>query len=145
MKTIFNISVLVVLLAVAPSPCFALWFIGPVTKEQAKQLGMEIRSRTNGTTDLSVELEIKTEGELKSFSRGDHLDRVELQISEGKTCLVSATLKEDRSRPGRVVVSFAADRAHLDRITLRVWVSQEDGGVIRELRVKEFVEPGKLR
>ena len=33
-KTIFNISVLAVLLAVAPSPCFAFWAVEqPVSKE----------------------------------------------------------------------------------------------------------------
>ena len=145
MKTIFKISVLSVLLAIVPSPCFALWSFGPVSKEQAKELGMEIRSRTNDKTELSMELEIKTEGALKSFSREDHLGRVELQIKEGETCLVSATLKEDRSKPGRAVVSFAVDHAHLDRITLRVWVYQDLGGVIHELRLKEFVDPGKVR
>jgi hypothetical protein len=145
MKTLLNISVLFLLLVAAPSLCFALWSFGPVSKEQAKALGMGIRARTNSATELTVELEIKAEGALKDFSRPDHYGRVELQIKEGETTQVSATLKEDRSKPGRVVVSFAADRAQLDKITLRVWVYQGLGGVIHELRVKEFVEIGKIR
>jgi hypothetical protein len=139
MKTLRNIPVLILLLVVAPSPCFALWSFGPVSKEQAKEMGMEIRSRTNSATELTVELEIKAEGTLKDFSRPDHYGRVELQIKEGETTQVSATLKEDRSKPGRVVVSFAADHAQLDRITLRVWVYQGLGGVIHEFQVREFV------
>lgn len=144
MKTIFNISVLAVLLVIAPSPSFALWSVGPVSKEQAKELGMEIRSKTNSSTDLSVELEIKTEGGLKSFSR-EGPSRVELQIRKGETSLLSATLKEERSKPGRVIVRFTSERAQLDVITLRVWVYQGLGGVIHELRMKDFVELEKVR
>ena len=140
MKARLTIPVLILLLVAAPSPCFALWDVWSGSKAEAKELGMEIRSKPNGATDLSVELEIKTKGEFKSFSRGDHPGRVELQIKEGKTSLVSATLKEDRSKPGHVVVSFTADRAQLDKITLRVWVPGVLGGAIYELPVKEFVE-----
>ncbi len=140
-KTILGIIVLAVLLAVGPSPCFADWGIETVSKERAKELGVEIRSKA-GSSSVSIELEIKSEGELKNFSREKPV-HVELQMREGETCLVSATLKEDRSKPGSVVVSFAADRAHLDMITLRVWVAQVLGGDIFEFRVKDFVEPEK--
>jgi hypothetical protein len=109
-------------------------------------MGMEIRSKTNGTNEVSVELEIKTEGLLSSV--GQVGSRVELRIREGERCLVSATLKEDRSQPGRVIVNFAADRAHLEMATLHVWVGggvRGMGGAVYELRVKDFVEPGKVR
>jgi hypothetical protein len=135
MKTIFSISVLAALLAISPSPCFALWSGGQVSKEQAKELGMEIRSKANTTNAIWVELEFKPEGKLKSFSH------VDLRISEGEKSLVTATLREDRSRPGRVAVSFAADRAYVDKITLWVYVADMmPGGTIYELRVKDFVE-----
>lgn len=140
MKALLNIPVLILLLVAAPSPCFDLWDVWSGSKKEAKELGFEIRSRPNGATELSVELEIKTEGEFKSFSRVDHPGRVELQIKEGKMSLVSATLKEARSKPGHVVVSFSADRAQLERITLRVWIPGSLGGTIYELRVKEFVQ-----
>jgi len=131
-------SVLAVLLAVAPSPCFALWEIGQVTKERAKELGMEIRSKAAGPNAVRVELEFAIKGKLKSFSR------VDLRFNEGDKSLVTATLRENRSRPGRVVVSFAAERTHLDKITL--WVMVPDmmpGGTIYELRVEDFVELDK--
>ena len=145
MKTIFNLSLLTILLFAAPSPCFALWEIEQVSKERAKELGMEIRSQSYNPSDLTVELEFKIEGELKNFSRKNYPGHVELQIREGKTSLFSATLKEDGSKPGRVVVNFTADRAQSDRINLRVWVPGVLGGAIYELRVKEFVEPKKAR
>jgi len=140
---ILNITLLAVLLVFGPSPCFADWVIGPVSKERAKVLGMEIRSKENGPAEICVELEIKTEGELRNFGRG-HREHVEMQMRDGERCLVSAPLNEDRSKPGLVIVSFTADRVHLDMITLRVWISQGLGGVIHELRVKDFVEPGTL-
>jgi hypothetical protein len=144
MKTIFKIPVLAVLLAF-PNPCFALWDLMSVSRKEAKELGMEIRSKTNGTSE-SVELEFKTQGVFKHFSREDYEGSVVLQIREGKTRLLSATLKEDRLQPGRVVVSFHADRSQLDKLTLQVLAPYRDGGLggaIYEIRVKEFVEPGK--
>jgi hypothetical protein len=144
MKAAFNITVLAVLL-VAPSPCFALWTRATVSKEGAKELGMEVRTTAAGPNQVRVELEIKTEGKLKDFSpEGKFRDYsgVELRIGEGKNPLVTAPLREDRSKPkpGRVVVSFTADRTQLDKLKLWVFVPESDGGTIYDLAVKDFVE-----
>jgi hypothetical protein len=144
MKTIFRRSVLAVLLAFAPSLCFADWSIGPVSRERAKELGIEIRSKTKGTNEVLVEVEIKIEGELKRFGR-ERLDHVELQIRDGGKNRVSATLKEDPSREGYAVVRLTADCGDLEKINLLVWVYQGLGGVIHELRLKDFVELAKVR
>ena len=140
MKTILNISVLAFLLAVAPNPCFALWSIAPVSKERAKEFGVEIRSKANGPNGVWVELEFKTEGQLKDFNP-DRFSRVELQITDGEKSLMTAALQMKQPSPGHVVVSFAADRAQLDKINLIVVVGSgalPGGGY--ELRVKDFVE-----
>ena len=145
MKTLFGIAVLAVLL-VAPSPCFALWVTVPVSKEGTKELGMEVRTTADGPNQVRVELELKTEGKLKRFSpEGKFSDYcgVELRIGEGKNPLVTAPLREDRSKPGRVVVSFTADRGQLDKLTLWVVVPEVDGRSIYNLRVKDFVEQEK--
>ena len=146
MKTIFSMSALAALLVVAPSPCFALTEIMHVSKERAKALGMEIRSKASGTNAVWVELEFKTEGELKRFSPQNN-SRVELEIREGEKLLVGyAALREKRSNSGSVVVSFMANRDYLDKITLVVVVGsgQLSGGAY-ELRVKDFVELEKVR
>ena len=138
MKAAFNITVLAVLL-VAPNRSFALWEIAPVSKEQAKEMGMEVRSERAGPNHVRVELEFKTEGKFGEFSpEGKFKDRsrVELRIGEGDKLRIfeidntslTAPLREDRSKPGRVVVSFNADRAHLDKINLWVMVPESDGG-----------------
>lgn len=84
--------VLAVLLAVAPSPCFALWEIAPVSKERAKELGMEIRAKAAGLNSVWMELEFKTEGKFQRFSH------VDLRIGEGGKSLVIAPLRENRSK-----------------------------------------------
>ncbi len=140
MKTLLNISVLILLLVTAPSLCFAMADIEVVSKARAKELGMEVQSKAAGPDAVRIELEFKIEGALKSFSR------VDLEISEGGKLLVSSSLREERSSPGRVVVSFAADRANLDKITLRVMVQpapRDMTGYV--LRVRDFVELEKLR
>jgi hypothetical protein len=134
MRAIFNISAVAVFLVVAPSPCFALWLIAPVSKERAKELGMQVRTTATGPNHVIVELEFKTEGTFKDFIR------VDLRVGEGDNPPVTAALREDRSKPGRVVVSFTAERGHLDKIKLWVMVPGLDGGSIYDLRVKDFVE-----
>jgi hypothetical protein len=84
-----------------------------------------------------VELEFKPEGKLKDFSG------VDLRIGEGDNPPVTAPLREDRSKPGHVVVSFTSDRAQLDKLKLWVMVPESLGGTIYDLRVKDFVEPKK--
>lgn len=140
MKTILNISVLSVLLVVAPSLCFAMMSIADVSKARAKELGMEIRSNAAGPDAVRIELEFESKGALKSFSR------VDLEFRDGGKFLVTSSLKEERSKPGRVVVSFAADRAHLDKLTLRVVVQPAPRDMTGyELQVKDFVELEKVR
>jgi hypothetical protein len=138
MKTAFSIAALAVIF-VAPSPCFALWGIAAVSKERAKELGMEVRSTAAGPKQVRVELEFKAAGPLKNFSR------VDLRFGDGDNPLLTAPLQVDRSKPGCIVVSFNADRAQLDKINLRVMVPESDGGTAYQLRVKDFVQLMKDR
>ena len=143
MKTLFGIAVLAALL-VAASPCFALTFHVAVSKEKAKKLGLEVSTTATGPDRVSLQLEFKTEGLFVEFSpEGKHKDysRVELRIGEGNDPPVVAPLKEDRTKPGRVVVNLTADRTELDKMRLWVVVPEPDGRTIYDLRVKEFVEP----
>jgi hypothetical protein len=132
MKSAVAIGILA--LCLAPRPCFALWGIATVSKEQAEELGMEVRGTKAGPDQVNVELEFGIERELKDFSR------VDLRITEGDQSLVTAPLQEDRSEPGRVVVSFSADRSQLDRLRLWVMVPESLGGTVYEVRGADFVE-----
>jgi hypothetical protein len=141
MKTILTVSVLAVLLVTAPSPCSAMSELSDVSKDDAKAMGMEMRSEAHGPDQVYVELSFKREGELKNF------DRVDLWILEGEKFLVETTLKEDQSRAkqGQVVVSLILDRTFLDKASLVVDVEDhpmDHSGYM--IRVKDFVEPGKV-
>lgn len=138
MKTTFSVVVLAVLFVTTGS-CLALWEIAPVPKERAKEMGMEVRSTGAGQNQVRLELEFKAEGSLKNFSR------VDLRFGDGDNPPLTAPLQEDRSKPGRIVVSFNADRAHLDKINLWVMVPEPLGGISYHLRVKDFVEPKQNR
>ena len=139
-KSVLALALVASSLIVSSSQCFALWSIGQVSTAEAEELGIEIRSRAAGPDAVWVELEFKTESKLQSFSR------VDSRIGEGETSMVTATLREDRSMPGRVVVDFTADRAHLGKIALWVMVADSlPGGTIHELRVKDFIEQEKAR
>jgi hypothetical protein len=139
MKTIITILAVPIFLLVAVSPCFALWGIAPVDKQRAKELDMEVRSEAAGPNQVRVELDFNAERELKNFSR------VDLRLGEGDNPLLTAPLQEDRSKPRRVAVNFTAERAHLDKITLRVMVPEKLGGTAYQLRMKDFVKPEKGR
>jgi hypothetical protein len=131
MKAILTVAALAILLVVAPRPCFALWEIAQVDTEQAKKMGIEIRSIGAGPNDVRIEMEFKPEGELKNF------DRVDLRF--GGDSGVTAPLKEDRSKPGRVIVSFSASKAQLEKIDLWIMVPEPLGGIAYEIRIKDFV------
>ncbi|MFL5340110.1 MAG: hypothetical protein ACJ8F7_08155 [Gemmataceae bacterium] len=133
MKTIFRLAAVAALLAAVPGRCFALWEIAPVSPDEAKKLGMEVRSNPAGPEAVRVVLEFKPEGQLKGFSH------VDLRVGGGNNPLATAALKEERTKTGSVVVSFSADRAQLDKLVLWVMVRGGEGGVAYELRVKEFV------
>jgi len=119
-----------------------LWDIENVSTKRAKELGMEVRTTAAGPNHVSVQLEFRSEGKFKDFNR------VDLQIRDGDNPQVVAALREDRPKPGRVLVSFTADRGQLDKINLWVMVPFRDGGAggtAYVLRVKDIVELKKDR
>jgi len=139
MKTILYISVLAVLLAVAPSRCFALMEIYDVSKARAKEMGVSIRSQKNGDEGVMVCVEFKIQGVLKDFSR------VELRITaEGKLGgkhLVSAPLLAKGPTGDSVSACFSADPSYLAMSGLWIVVSKPHGGSIYRFQVKDFIEP----
>ena len=138
MKPLLHLPALTLLLALAARPCFAEMLIEHLSTERAKQLGMQIQAKPAAADALRIVLDFPTTGELKSFTR------VDLEIKDAGKLLLSSTLKDDRSKPGRAAVSLTADRANVDQITLRVVLSQPAlGGSAYDLRLKDFIAPKK--
>ncbi len=139
MKTILQLSTLAVLLVFAPNWSYAFEEIEIVTKERAKVLGLEIRSNAAGPDAVRIELEFPIQGELKDYHR------VALELHDGGKLLASSTLKEEGSKVGRVVVSFAANRAKLNQFALKVVTQSGEERIGHVIQVKNFVELDKLR
>jgi hypothetical protein len=145
MRGVLSVSVVALTFALVPSPCFALWDVLQVSREEAKKLGLDVRTTASGS-HVVVELEFKTDGNFKAFSADSKFkdsSGVWLSIGLEDNPLLSAALKEDRSKAGRVVVSFTADRVQLGLSNLQVRAPFTDGGAGGtefRLRVKDFVE-----
>src|SRR5262245_19557410 len=69
-------------LIVTANPCLALWEIALVSKEPAKEMGMEVRSHAAGPVEVRVDLEYKPQGELKDVRE------VNLRINDGGRTVV---------------------------------------------------------
>jgi hypothetical protein len=132
MKAVVSAAVFAALLAV-PGRCHALWDVEPVSKGRAKELGVQVRATPSGTNHVAVEVELPTGTEFKC------LDRVDLRLG-GNNPRVVVQLTDDRSKPGRVVVRFTADRAHLGGIKLSAMVPGGCGGAIYEFEAKDLVD-----
>ena len=140
MKTFSTIALIALLFAIAPRLCFAEMVIMPVTKERAKELGIELRTKASGPNDVWVELEFHAKGGLKDF------DHVSLEISEdGKSVLGYAPLRPHPSDSGRIYVVFLANRVFLEKVTLRVVTGPLKVSVGHDLRVRDFVDLKKAR
>lgn len=70
MKTIMSIAFFAAVLGVAPRECFALWDVMTVSREEAKELGLQVRWAASGKNNVSVMLVFKTEGQFKAFIPG---------------------------------------------------------------------------
>src|SRR5437899_2981339 len=100
MKTRQSIAALSLLLTLAATPCFGEMMIERVAIDRAKQLDIQLQANPAGPDALRIVLDFPTTGELKSFTR------VDLEITDAGKLLLSSTLKDDRSKPGRATVSL---------------------------------------
>jgi hypothetical protein len=140
MKAFFNASAIASLLIAASSHCFAETMLADVSKEQAKEWGVSIRSHKNGDAGVKVWLEFKTQGVLKNFTR------VELQIGEGENRIMAGPLLASHPSPGSVAVHFSAYPAYLPKSTLTIMVNDTPlGGSGYRFKLKDFIELEKFR
>jgi hypothetical protein len=136
MKTKINISILAFLLGVASSPCFAMMGIKFISKERAKELGIEMRGTPSGPKAAMIALEFSPE-KFKDFNC------VYLDVRDGQKFLMGWTpLKEKRTKSGTIVVGLTADREFLEKVTLTIVTGTSGLSDLtgHELRVRDFVD-----
>lgn len=132
MKTIPFLAVLILFVA-PPSTSMALISVGEVTRERAKELGIELRAKPGGPKHAWIELEFKPEGRLAKFQH------VSLEIADGDQLGLGWTpLKDTRTDSGSVIVRVMGSRAFLEKVTLRI-VHGDFGGTGEDVRIKDFV------
>ena len=123
-------------LLMASASCFAEMRIASVSKERAKDLGVEVRISGSAPKHVWVELEFTPKGDLQDFSH------VSLEIRENDKLLVGyAPLREQRSLSGSLKFTFMASRTYLDRVILRICVGQPGNLAGYDLRLKDFIAP----
>ena len=147
MNALFRLGALLVFLASAAIPCLAMREISLVSTNEAAAMGVVIRATPAGPAAAWLELEFKTEGRLKDYSPERRASRVELEVRDGDALRVGyVALQEQHPQPGQVRVRFLADRNYLSQIVLTIVVGDGllPGGAF-ELRVKDFVDPARLR
>jgi hypothetical protein len=137
--TTLRTTLLLAFLALFSTPGFALMEIAEVTKDSAKEMGLIIRVEPSGPEALQFVLEFEPKGLLKDFMRAD------LEYRDGGKFLVASSLHEDRSKNGRIIVTFFAQRASLDKVHLRLVSGVGRSMAGYDMRVKDFVDLNALR
>ncbi len=136
----FRVPLRMLLLAGLSFLSLGMMSLDVISRDWARELGAEIRVTSAGPHEVRVELELKTEGALKNFSR------VELELTDGKKLLVTSTLREERPSLGRVVVGFATGKTNLEKITLKVVTGKGTRDQVSyDLKLKAILDPGKTR
>lgn len=139
MKSSFRLAALAALLLATCSQCLALISIANVSREQAKEMGIQIRAKPNGPSQAWIELEFRPEGRLKDFQH------VSLEVRDARAFLLGWTpLKERRSGSGTVLVNLMGNRDFLEKVTLRI-VSGTFSSSGHDLRITDFVDLKQLR
>ena len=140
MRTIFKGATTAILLLATAISSSAMISVGDLSKDQAKAMGIVMKSRKNGDAGVQVWLEFKREGILKHFTYA------ELQVEDEKgKHLISAMLRVNpviHGQPAELVsVAFSAEPEQLKNCSFRVVAyGSSAGDVGYDLKVSEFLE-----
>jgi len=132
------------LLILAMSPTvLAMDTLLPITKDQARDLGLQFRCVPSGSESVWVRLEFEPEklgGGLGNTDFSKLPTHVAMEMRDGPRPLLSTILRDERSGSGRITVGFRAARSELGKLYLRVMADEGLGGVGYEIRVRDVVD-----
>src|SRR5688572_13827324 len=121
-------------------PAAALRSIGPITKQDAGELGIKVTATPSGPEAAWVTLEFTPKGKLKDYSH------VELEIEEGgKPVIAYAVLGETRGANGSVSLTFMVSRAFLPKVTLSIVTGFPGNFAGNQLALRDFVNVAEIR
>ena len=133
MKTLLKGLSATFLLIASSSSSFAEEIETQVTAEQARELGVVIKSRKHGDDRTWISLELNTDGEWERFGR------VDLVVKSGDAHLVTAPLAVTRPSPESISVGFFAHSSTLADSELQVCVDSR-GSMVYRFKLRDFVE-----
>ena len=121
-------------------PAAALRSIGPITKQDAVELGITVRATPSGPEAAWVTLEFIPKGKLKDYSH------VELEIEDGgKPLIAYAVLDAKRGANGSISLTFMVSRAILPKVTLSIVTGFPSNYAGNQLALRDFVNVAELR
>lgn len=134
-------SLTLVLVLVTANPVFAMIDVGTLSPQEAKELGITMKSRPNGDAGIKVWIEFKKEGFLKNFTYAE----LRMRDNDGDH-LLSARLESHPVVHGQaaelVTLAFSAQPSQLDKCSfLVVAYGSSRGDVGYYLKVTDFIDP----
>lgn len=145
MKALIHASIAACLFLAATLPSTAMIDVGDLSKEEAKKLGISMKSRANGDAGILVWVEFKKVDFLEHFTYAEF----QLNDAQGKH-LASAKLQPlpvvHGQAPDVISVSFSVDPSQLENCSIMLVAygsSQGDVGSI--LRTKDFLDLKKAK
>ena len=111
---------------------------GYLSKNEAKEHGLEIRHRAAGADHVGVTVTFSPKGRWAAFEKPSQLNYVELSLEgdDGRPSL-RTRLREDRSEKDRVSVFFTVERSQLHQI--RIWLTRRITDVADVVRMEDFI------
>lgn len=120
--------------------CFALQFNKDVSKDEAKKMGVAIRSNRDGENGIKVWIEFEPKGELKKFTQ------VIVAIGPSGKRMVFAPLMTSHPTPESVSAHFSTDAANVPASVLTIVVQDAERTRIGyQFKVQDFLEIEKTR
>ena len=105
--------------------------------EQARELGVVIKSKKYADDRIWISLELSTKGEFERFRR------VDLAVKLGGLQLVTAPLEVTRSKPETISVGFFAHPSSLADSELQVVVDSR-GSIVSQFKLRNFVNTKEI-
>lgn len=129
-----HILALLILLVAACETSFALISIRTISKQDAEELGIDVRARAGGPDHAWVEMEFNPDSLTGKFQH------VSLEITDenDEFALGWTPLKDQRTRDGKALVRMMGSRKFFNNVTLRI-VHGELGSLGLDVQLKDFV------
>ena len=137
LRAVFTPLALLLALCLLPARCLAEYLVADVSREQAKELGIRVRTHPSANQDLQVEVEFRAAGRMKEFRWAD------LELAHDGKRLVTAALQPRKALPDQpedtTRLEFTIFPAALPDASVTLFVADQAlGGTGYRLKMKDL-------